>query len=116
MDSRAAQPGTRVVVSEPPRRGMSTTAPGCSVVLVGAFFGVSPALAQDAAQERSQSFRAVQGAAKESVPGGPLLVAAYGAIWLAVFFYVIRLVRQQQRAQADLLRLERVLTRDAGPR
>jgi hypothetical protein len=62
---------------------------------------------QDAAQERSQSFQAVQGASKENVPGGPLLVGAYGVIWALVLLYVIRLVRLQYRAQSDLARLKR---------
>lgn len=71
---------------------------------------------QDAAEQRSQSFQAVQGAVHEDVPGGPLLVIAYGAIWVVVLGYVIRLVRLQQRAQSDVERLERVLSRDAGAR
>jgi CcmD family protein len=71
------------------------------------------AAAQDAAEERSQSFRAVEGAVKEDVPGGPLLVAAYAAIWLVVLAYVFRLVRLQQRAQGDVARLERLLAQSA---
>jgi CcmD family protein len=70
----------------------------------------------DAAEERSQSFQAVRGAVKEDVPGGPLLVAAYAAIWIALLLYVIRLARLQQRVQSDVERLERVLARDASPR
>jgi CcmD family protein len=69
--------------------------------------------AQDAAEQRAQSFQAVQGAVREDVPGGPLLVAAYGAIWVLMLLYVVRLVRLQQRAQSDVARLERVLARDA---
>jgi CcmD family protein len=65
--------------------------------------------AQDAAEQRSQSFQAVQGAVREDVAGGPLLLAAYGVIWVLVLLYVIRLVRLQTRSQADIERLERVL-------
>jgi CcmD family protein len=72
------------------------------------------ALAQDAAEQRSQSFQAVQGAVREDVAGGPLLLAAYAVIWVLVLLYVIRLVRLQARAQADLDRLERVLAQGAG--
>lgn len=71
------------------------------------------ARAQDAAEERSQSFQSVEGAVQEDVPGGPLLVAAYAAIFALVLLYVVRLVRLQQRAEADVQRLERVLAREA---
>jgi CcmD family protein len=69
--------------------------------------------AQDTAEERSQAFQAVQGATKEHVAGGPLLVAAYGVIWVLLLLYVIRLVRLQQRAQDDVQRLRRAL--EAAP-
>jgi CcmD family protein len=69
---------------------------------------------QDVADQRSQSFQAVQGAVREDVAGGPLLVAAYGVIWVIVLLYVIRLVRLQARAQADVERLERVLAPGSG--
>jgi CcmD family protein len=71
------------------------------------------ALAQDAAEDRSQAFRAVEGAVKEDVPGGPLLVAAYAIMWVFVLLYVVRLVRLQQRAERDVQRLEQVLSREA---
>lgn len=70
---------------------------------------------QDAAEQRSQSFQAVQGAQREDVAGGPLLLAAYGVIWVIVLLYVIRLVRLQARSQADVERLERVLAKEAAP-
>jgi CcmD family protein len=56
----------------------------------------------------------VQGAQREDVAGGPLLLAAYGVIWVLVLLYVIRLVRLQSRSQADVERLERVLSKDAA--
>jgi CcmD family protein len=71
---------------------------------------------EQAPPDRAQSFQAVKGAVKEDVAGGPLLVAAYGLIWAVMLLYVVRLVRKQQRAQADLTRLERVLSQGAGPR
>jgi hypothetical protein len=69
------------------------------------------ARAQDAAEERATSFKAVQGAVKEDVAGGPLLVSAYGLILLIVVGYGVRLVRMQQRASDDLARLERQIKR-----
>jgi CcmD family protein len=70
------------------------------------------ALAQDAAKnDRATSFEAVSGAVKEDVPGGPLLIAAYGLIWLAVFAYVFRLVRLQRGADENLARLQQDLAK-----
>jgi hypothetical protein len=73
--------------------------------------GTGSVLAQDAADGRAQSFQAVEGAGKEEVPGGPLLVAAYGVIWALMLLYLIRLVRLQQRTQSDVQGLEQVLAR-----
>jgi hypothetical protein len=85
---------------------------------VAAWLCAGAALAQDAAEQRSQSFQAVQGAVKEDIAGGPLLLIAYAAIFTCVLLYVLRLVRMQQRALQDVARLERVLgpeaSRDAG--
>jgi CcmD family protein len=67
--------------------------------------------AQDAAEDRATSFQAVQGGVREDIAGGPLLLAAYAVIWVAVLLYVFRLVRLQQRAQQDLARLESVLAK-----
>jgi CcmD family protein len=75
--------------------------------------GEAGAGAQDAADQRAQSFQAVQGAVREDVPGGPLLVSAYAAIWVIMLLYMVRLVRLQQRAQIEVERLERVLAHDA---
>jgi hypothetical protein len=72
-----------------------------------------PVIAQEAAEERAQAFQAVEGATKEHVAGGPLLVGAYGVIWALVLLYLIRLVRLQQKAQADVQRLRRAL--EAAP-
>jgi len=72
---------------------------------------VADAQAQDAAEGRAQSFQAVQGALKEDVPGGPLLVYAYGLIWLLMLLYVIRLARLQQHNQREIERLSQVLAK-----
>lgn len=70
--------------------------------------------AQEAADERATSFKAVTGAVKEDVPGGPLLLGAYAAILVVIIGYGVRLVRMQQRAQTDLARLERQIAAGAS--
>ncbi len=61
------------------------------------------------AEERATEFRAVEGPVTEDVPGGALMVGAYGVIWLLVLLYVVRLGRMQGRIAADVERLERSL-------
>jgi hypothetical protein len=78
-----------------------------SALLPLLFAGV--ALAQDAAEERSTSFQAVQGAVKEDVPGGPLLVWAYGLILLLLVGYMVRIALLQQRSDRELQRLAQQL-------
>jgi hypothetical protein len=74
---------------------------------------VSPARADDvdptddAAESRSATFQAVTGAQQEDVPGGPLLVAAYGAVLVLVLGYVLYLGSLTAGASRDLERLER---------
>lgn len=63
----------------------------------------------DAAEDRAASFKAVDGAVTEDVPGGPLLIGAYGVILAVIVGYVVRIARLQQRAQDDLARLQRQL-------
>ena len=77
---------------------------------------LAPVLAQEravgqesAAEDRAASFKAVEGAVKEDVPGGPLLVGAYGVILAVIVGYVVRIARLQQQAQNDLVRLQRQL-------
>ena len=60
-----------------------------------------------ASEGRATTFEAVTGPVKEDVPGGPLLLAAYALVWLAVFGYVFRLVRLQRGVVDNLSRLER---------
>jgi CcmD family protein len=112
MDEQKSEPrSVRVVL----RSATLTQIAEVGALAVGLFAGTQ-VRAQDAAEERSQSFKAVQGAVKEDVPGGPLLVAAYGVVWAVLLVYVIRLALQQQRAQADLVRLERVLAQSETSR
>jgi CcmD family protein len=67
----------------------------------------------EAAEDRAQSFQSVSGAVKEDIPGGPLMLAAYAVVWLAVFGYVFRLGRLHARLEDNLSRVERALA--AGP-
>ncbi|HTU57920.1 MAG TPA: CcmD family protein [Polyangiales bacterium] len=88
-----------------------------SWVLVAGFCGLSAltstgVLAQDDNQEdRAASFQAVSGGTKEDVPGGPLLVVGYAAVWIAVFGYVFRINRLQRGVEGNLERLERSIER-----
>jgi CcmD family protein len=71
---------------------------------------------QGASDDRAQAFQAVEGAVREDVPGGPLLVGAYALVWLVVFGYLVRLVRQQARTESDVARLTAALAEhDAKP-
>ena len=77
--------------------------------------GPAKASAQESADEedpgasRATAFRSVSGPQVESIPGGVLLVSAYGAIWVLVLLFIVRLGRIQARAARDIERLERSL-------
>lgn len=63
----------------------------------------APAFAQDAAEERSETFEAADpGAQTENIPGGMLMVVAYGAVWVLVAGYVMALGFRQARTQREL--------------
>ena len=101
----------RLVLTYPPnrlRRLVIALALGFGVALAGA---ASAARADEGPGDRAQTFEAVTGAVKEDVPGGPLLVAAYALIWIAVFAYVFRLVRLQRGADENLARLQQDLSK-----
>lgn len=66
--------------------------------------------ADEAQQDRASSFQAVTGGVKEDVPGGPLMLAAYAVVWIAVFGYVWRLIVLQRGVQANVERLERTVS------
>ena len=75
------------------------------------------AMAQPPAQEgqeepensRAAQFRAVQGADAEEVPGGTLMVAAYGVMWFFVAAYVGRLGLLRDRNTRRLMELEKAM-------
>ncbi|GAB4206310.1 MAG: hypothetical protein OHK0013_22880 [Sandaracinaceae bacterium] len=64
---------------------------------------------ESAAESRSATFQAVSGAVSEDVPGGPLLVAAYGAVLALVIGYVLYLGSLTAGASRDLERLEKTI-------
>ena len=43
---------------------------------------------------------------EEQMPAAPMVVAAYGFIWVAFMAYVFTLVKRVQRVEEDLRRLE----------
>jgi CcmD family protein len=67
-----------------------------------------------AAEDRSTSFQAVQGAVTEDVPGAPLLVTAYALIWAGVLGYVWRVARLQERGMAQVQELSRLIQAHGG--
>jgi CcmD family protein len=81
--------------------------------LANASLRAADATPQDAAEGRAQSFQAVSGGVKEDIAGGPLMLAAYAAVWIAVFGYVLRLVRLHRSLEDNLTRVERAIA--AGP-
>lgn len=74
----------------------------------------APAAAQDSSEEtpseaRAAEFVAVEGAVAEDVPGGPLLIGAYGVAWAFLFLYIFRVGRLQGAANQTLAEIERRL-------
>jgi len=63
----------------------------------------------DPSEERATAFRAVEGPVTEDVPGGTLLVVAYGIVWTLLLLYVFRLGAIQSGLGREVDRLERSL-------
>jgi hypothetical protein len=73
-------------------------------------WGGALALAQqDTVGDRATSFQAVEGAAKEDVPGGPLLLGAYAFVLVLLVGYAARLGALQAKTGRELERLTRAL-------
>jgi len=60
---------------------------------------------EDAAESRAATFEAVEGAQTEDVPGGALLIAAYGVIFLLMLGFVGSIAARQARTQRELAQL-----------
>jgi len=84
---------------------------GLSLLVGSTVVADAPPVVDDAAQaadeSRSQSFQAVDGAVEEDIAGGPLMLAAYAFVWLAVFGYVLRLIGLQRRTLEEIAGLRR---------
>ena len=61
--------------------------------------------AKSAAEERATEFVGVEGADAERIPGGGLLLAAYGVVWVFLFLYLMRIRGLQRNVAAELERL-----------
>jgi hypothetical protein len=66
---------------------------------------------EDPTAGRATAFRAVSGPTTEDVPGGPLLISAYGAILVLMIGYVMWLARLQSVTTRELETLKRALDR-----
>ena len=60
---------------------------------------------QSAGEERAMTMEAATGAQTENIPGGMLMVVAYGVVWALVFGYVGWLGMRQSQLAGDLTRL-----------
>lgn len=60
--------------------------------------------------DRATAFRAVDNT-KESVAGGPLLIAAYALLWLIVLILIVRIFQRQNKMAKNLDSLELTLNR-----
>jgi len=89
--------------------GLATTGSSLASMALGPAVAAAQDGGGDSAGDRASAFRAVEGADAEQVPGGTLLLSAYGVMWLFVFAYVFRLQRMQTATHAEVARLARVL-------
>ncbi|HBQ16883.1 MAG TPA: hypothetical protein DEF51_39040 [Myxococcales bacterium] len=76
----------------------------------------SAALAQeeDAAESRAESFQAAEGAQTENIPGGMLMVGAYGVTLVLLLGYVVSIGMRQARTARELDRLRADLSKREG--
>ena len=88
----------------------------CSALLCLSLTLVAPlvlpcasATAQEDEGPESMEFQAVDGPNTEDVPGGMLMVAAYGTVLLLLVGFVARIGMMQSKTRADIARLERSL-------
>lgn len=65
----------------------------------------APRAEETAAEERAAQFVGVTGPEAESVPGGPLLLAAYAVVWVLLFLFLFRMRGLQRQTATELERL-----------
>ena len=96
--------------TEPQRHGIGRVAVRLFAALAIAVVLVSAPLAAQAPQPASKpqdEFVPVsQLPAQDQLPAAPLLVTAYGFVWLVVFGYVVSVSRRLSNVQRDIQRLE----------
>jgi hypothetical protein len=80
-------------------------------VALSAPVGASSVKAEDAAESRAAAFQAVEGSRGEQVPGGPLMVSAYGVVMVLLLGYVARLALLQRKTAAEVERLSSAIQR-----
>jgi hypothetical protein len=76
----------------------------CWMALAGPAAGYQPPAAQ------SEYVPASPGASTEQLPAAPLLIGAYGFVWVAAMAYLWTIARRLNRVQDDLRALERKTT------
>ena len=97
-----------------------------ALALAGVLLAATPAFAQEGgpqgvgaesaesgeSEDRATQFRTSAGPQVDRVPGGKLLIGAYGLAWLAILAFMwFRIDRQQKRATGELQRLASVVDR-----
>ncbi len=75
---------------------------------------IASTAASSTPDDRSTTFTAVEGNAKEQYSGGTLLVTAYAALWVVLFAWVAIVWRKQGALNLRLADLERVLDKAAA--
>ncbi len=90
------------------------------VALAMTLFAPASAHAEDVAEPAASPARTTAFVAAKiptEVPGGPLLLGAYGLVWLVLFGYLFSLRRRQEEVEGelrDLLGEARALAQGAG--
>jgi hypothetical protein len=88
---------------------MRTKIRALGALVAAALVWFAPALAV------AQEFEKVSGVAREELPAGRFVAAAYGFIWIALLVYLVSIARGLGRVRNDLAVLKKKLDR-AGPR
>lgn len=82
---------------------------GCAVVVLlwcGGSLAVEAQAPQQPPQQQDEFVPIDQLPPEEQMPAAPMVVAAYGFIWVAFIAYVFTLVRRVRKVEDDVRRLE----------
>lgn len=96
---------------------------GGTMLIAPGLFAQSPAepdstteqVNEDPAEERAAQFVGVRGPDAEQVPGGTLLLAAYGVVWVLLFAFLLRMRGLQKQTADELQRLSAEIRASGGP-